>query len=43
MSIDIFIVLVYFAFLMGIGWMFRDASSSTSDYFRGGGKCYGGW
>ncbi len=38
MSIDIFIVLVYFAFLMGIGWMFRDASSSTSDYFRGGGK-----
>ncbi len=38
MNIDIFIVLVYLAFLMGIGWMFRNYSSSTSDYFRGGGK-----
>lgn len=38
MSIDIFIVLVYLAFLLALGWMFRDASSSTSDYFRGGGK-----
>lgn len=38
MNIDIFIVLIYFAFLMAVGWMFRSASSSTSDYFRGGGK-----
>ena len=38
MDIDVVVVLVYFGFLLGIGWMFRDASSSTSDYFRGGGK-----
>lgn len=35
---DIFIVIVYFAFLMLIGWLFRKFTSSTSDYFRGGGK-----
>ncbi|TEW54421.1 transporter [Psychromonas sp. RZ22] len=38
MSIDIFIVMVYLAFLLALGWLFRDASASTSDYFRGGGK-----
>jgi len=38
MNIDIVIVIGYFAFLLGVGWMFRSATSSTSDYFRGGGK-----
>ncbi|MDV7104173.1 transporter [Vibrio sp. TH_r3] len=38
MNIDIYIVLGYFMFLMVVGWMFRTATSSTSDYFRGGGK-----
>ncbi len=38
MNIDIYIVLGYFVFLMIVGWMFRSATSSTSDYFRGGGK-----
>ncbi|MGV3000529.1 sodium:solute symporter family transporter [Vibrio sp. E150_018] len=37
MDINIFIVLVYFAFLIGLGWVFRNATSNTSDYFRGGG------
>ncbi|MPW29431.1 transporter [Agarivorans sp. B2Z047] len=38
MSIDIVVVLAYFVFLIAIGWMFRTFTSSTSDYFRGGGK-----
>lgn len=38
MNIDILIVIGYFVFLLGVGWMFRSATSSTSDYFRGGGK-----
>ncbi|TEW53099.1 transporter [Psychromonas sp. RZ22] len=38
MNIDIIVVLAYFAFLIAIGWMFRSFSTSTSDYFRGGGK-----
>lgn len=38
MNIDIVVVLAYFAFLIAIGWMFRSFSTSTSDYFRGGGK-----
>ncbi|WP_028866516.1 sodium:solute symporter family transporter [Psychromonas hadalis] len=38
MNIDIIVVLVYFAFLIAIGWLFRSFSTSTSDYFRGGGK-----
>ncbi len=36
--VDIGVILVYFAFLIAIGWIFRTFSSSTSDYFRGGGK-----
>lgn len=36
--IDILVVVVYFAFLVAIGWLFRTFTSSTSDYFRGGGK-----
>lgn len=38
MSIDILIVLVYFAFLMFLGWLYRSATRSTNDYFRGGGR-----
>ncbi|WP_261818096.1 sodium:solute symporter family transporter [Vibrio gallicus] len=38
MTIDTFVVLAYFFFLMAIGWMFRKFTTSTSDYFRGGGK-----
>ncbi len=36
--LDIAVLLVYFGFLIAIGWIFRSFSSSTSDYFRGGGK-----
>ncbi len=38
MDIDIIVILVYFLFLLGIGWMFRSASKNTSEYFRGGGR-----
>ncbi|MBM7035080.1 sodium:solute symporter family transporter [Vibrio ulleungensis] len=38
MTIDTLVVLVYFFFLVAIGWMFRKFTTSTSDYFRGGGK-----
>jgi len=38
MNIDIIVVLAYFVFLIAIGWLFRSFSTSTSDYFRGGGK-----
>lgn len=38
MDIDIVVVLVYFAFLIGLGWVFRSAAANTSDYFRGGGR-----
>ncbi|MFA0085705.1 sodium:solute symporter family transporter [Vibrio sp. E150_011] len=38
MTIDTLVVLAYFFFLIAIGWMFRKFSTSTSDYFRGGGK-----
>lgn len=38
MSIDTFVVFAYFLFLIAIGWMFRKFTTSTSDYFRGGGK-----
>ncbi len=38
MTIDTFVVLAYFLFLIAIGWMFRKFTTSTSDYFRGGGK-----
>ena len=38
MNIDIVVVLAYFGFLIAIGWLFRSFSTSTSDYFRGGGK-----
>ena len=35
---DTLIVGIYFIFLMAIGWMFRTFTSTTSDYFRGGGN-----
>ncbi len=39
MNIDIFVVGVYFIFMIAVGVIFkRMAGSSTSDYFRGGGK-----
>ncbi len=38
MDIDILIVLVYFAFLIALGWVFRSAADNTSEYFRGGGR-----
>jgi len=38
MDIDVIVVLVYFVFLLGIGWMFRSAADNTSEYFRGGGR-----
>ncbi len=36
--IDIGVIVVYFLFLIAIGWLFRHFSTSTSDYFKGGGK-----
>ncbi len=35
---DIGVIIVYFIFLIAIGWIFRTFSNSTSNYFRGGGK-----
>lgn len=36
--LDVFVVIVYFFFLIAIGWLFRTFSQNTSDYFKGGGK-----
>jgi len=38
MDLNTLIVGVYFLFLIAIGWMFRKFTSTTSDYFRGGGN-----
>ncbi|GAD80348.1 sodium:solute symporter family transporter [Vibrio ezurae] len=38
MNVDLVIILIYFVFLTAIGFAFRSASTSTSDYFKGGGK-----
>jgi len=38
MDLNTTIVGVYFLFLIAIGWMFRKFTSTTSDYFRGGGN-----
>ncbi len=39
LDVNSIVVLVYFVFMVGIGLLFRKmASSSTSEYFRGGGK-----
>ncbi|CAK1971920.1 sodium:solute symporter family transporter [Vibrio crassostreae] len=38
MELNSLIVGIYFLFLIAIGWMFRTFTSTTSDYFRGGGN-----
>ncbi|CAM4306876.1 MULTISPECIES: sodium:solute symporter family transporter [Vibrio] len=38
MDLNTTIVGIYFLFLIAIGWMFRTFTSTTSDYFRGGGN-----
>ncbi|MFA0014034.1 sodium:solute symporter family protein [Vibrio lentus] len=38
MELNTLIVGIYFLFLIAIGWMFRTFTSTTSDYFRGGGN-----
>ena len=38
MDLNTIIVGFYFLFLMAIGWMFRKFTTTTSDYFRGGGN-----
>ncbi|MGI9261531.1 MAG: sodium:solute symporter family transporter [Woeseiaceae bacterium] len=38
MNINVSVVIIYFAFLIVIGWAFRNLTSNTSDYFRGGGN-----
>ena len=38
MAINLSIVVIYFGFLIFIGWSFRNLTSNTSDYFRGGGN-----
>lgn len=38
MDMNVSVVIIYFAFLVVIGWAFRNLTSNTSDYFRGGGN-----
>ena len=38
MDINTAVVFIYFAFLIAIGWAFRNLTSNTSDYFRSGGN-----
>ncbi len=38
MDLNTLILIVYFLFLVVIGWVFRSLTSNTSDYFRGGGS-----
>ncbi len=38
MDINTLVVLIYFVFLIAIGWAFRNLTANTSDYFRGGGN-----
>lgn len=38
MDLNTTVVIVYFAFLIIIGWVFRNLTANTSDYFRGGGN-----
>lgn len=38
MTLNAFVVAIYFLFLIVIGWAFRNLTSNTSDYFRGGGN-----
>ena len=41
--IDVIVVLVYFAFLIAIGFLFQKFNSDTSDFLEAEEKCYGGW
>jgi len=38
MDLNVSVVVIYFFFLIVIGWAFRNLTSNTSDYFRGGGN-----
>lgn len=38
MDLNTTVVVIYFLFLIAIGWAFRNLTSNTSDYFRGGGN-----
>jgi len=38
MDLNTLVIIVYFAFLLLIGWTFRNLTKNTSDYFRGGGN-----
>ena len=38
MNLNTTVVIIYFAFLIVIGWTFRNLTKNTSDYFRGGGN-----
>lgn len=38
MDINSLVVFIYFAFLIAIGWAFRNLTANTSDYFRSGGN-----
>ena len=38
MDLNLSVVVIYFVFLIVIGWAFRNMTSNTSDYFRGGGN-----
>ena len=38
MDLNLAVVVIYFGFLIAIGWAFRNLTANTSDYFRGGGN-----
>ena len=38
MDLNTGVVVIYFVFLIVIGWTFRNLTKNTSDYFRGGGN-----
>ena len=38
MDLNTLVILIYFGFLLGIGWAVRNMTKNTSDYFRGGGN-----
>ncbi len=38
LSIEITVIVIYMAFLLTIGWMYRKVNHDVSDYFRSGGK-----
>jgi len=38
MDLNTLVILIYFTFLIIIGWTFRNLTKNTSDYFRSGGN-----